>query len=97
MDYIYLIESYSEHETIYKIGFSKDPDKRIKELKTGNPSKLSILYRFPTTHKRKIETSLHNLYSHKRKDGEWFDLNSVDVDKFEERCRILEKSFHFTI
>jgi hypothetical protein len=96
LDYIYLIESYSEHETVYKIGFSKHPEKRLKEIKTGNPNELSILYKFNTKHNRKIETSLKRFYEHKCIDGEWFKLDNDDVEKFEERCKILEKSFEFT-
>ena len=95
MDYIYLIESYSEHETLYKIGFSKHPQKRLKEIKTGNPTKLSIIYLFNTKHGRKVETCIHHHYEHKLYDGEWFRLDDDDVKKFENMCIILEKSFDF--
>jgi hypothetical protein len=97
LDYIYLIESYSEYESTYKIGFTKhkDPIIRLKQLKTGNHSELSVVYLFPTKHKRKIESSLHRQYSGKRISGEWFRLEDDDIINFEKRCKVLEQSFDY--
>jgi len=93
MDFIYLLESYNEFETIYKIGFSKNVDKRLKQHKTSNPNELNMIKKFQTNHKRKIETSLHNLYVHKKIDGEWFKLDYNDILNFDKLCNNLEKSF----
>ena len=94
MAYIYLIESEYKQEK-YKIGFTRNKDvkKRLKQLKVGNPSNLTILEKFKTKHKRKIETALHNIYSIKNVDGEWFELEKYDVDNFIENCSKLEKNF----
>ena len=92
MKYIYLIESYSDFENIYKIGYSKNPKQRIKELKTAHPHELTILYEFPTKHGRKVESSLHRLFKHKCYDGEWFRLNEEDISKFLIMCENIENS-----
>ena len=93
--YIYLLESYNQFQTRYKIGFSKKKDlkERVRPMKTGNPDQLTILYQFETKHKRKVETAFHNLYSYKRIEGEWFELDQIDVQNFLANCAQLEENF----
>ena len=95
MAFIYLIESDNEHEKLYKIGFTRNKDvkKRLKQLKTGNPAKLSLIEKFETKHNRKVEITLHNIYSMKNIDGEWFKLENYDVDNFLENCSKIERNF----
>ncbi|MGE4419997.1 MAG: GIY-YIG nuclease family protein [Sulfurimonas sp.] len=54
-----------------KIGFSDTPTKRLKELQTGNDNKL-VLIKTIAGDKNK-EASLHEMFSHLRSNGEWFD------------------------
>ena len=94
--YIYLFESESGYETQYKIGYTRNKStlkKRVKALQTGNPNKIKIIDFFETHHGRKIETTLHSIYSMKRLEGEWFELDKYDVDLFIESCKKLEKNF----
>ena len=94
--YIYLFETVSTYETKYKIGYTRNKatlKKRVKALQTGNPEKIHIVDYFPTKHGRKIETTLHTIYSQKRLEGEWFDLEDYDVKNFIESCNKLENSF----
>jgi len=95
--YIYLIESIGDYETVYKIGFSKHTEKRLEQLKTGNPNKITIIENFCTKHGRKVETAFHNLYSHKRLEGEWFTLDLVDIVDFIKNCEKIEENFNILI
>lgn len=92
--YIYLIECVGDYDNSYKIGFTrnKDVSKRIKNLQTGNKDKMKCIDSFFTQHGRKIETSLHCLYSHKRKNGEWFELDINDILCFKTTCTKLEEN-----
>lgn len=92
MGYIYLMESIRDYDTIYKIGYSKNPNKRIKNIQTGNDGLVKIIEVFETKHGKKLETFLHNLYSHKRKNMEWFDLNIDDINLFQINCSKIENS-----
>lgn len=53
-----------------KIGYSKNPKKRLDELQTGNPEKLKLIAVMQGN--LQTEKSLHDLYSNKRIRGEWF-------------------------
>lgn len=59
-----------------KLGISKNPDKRIKQLQTGHSDKLSIYHieKVPADKVRLYEGILHKDLSLKRKQGEWFDI-----------------------
>lgn len=60
----------------YKIGQSKDPIKRMSELKTANPDIRLIAFGNKIT-----ETELHKKYSHKRYKLEFFKLSNKDVSR----------------
>ena len=92
MSYIYLLRSQFDDVDVYKIGYSKNPKQRLKELKTGNPN-IEIVATFKTKHNRKIETALHNQHKYKNVNGEWFYLMSHDVDNFLPQCETMEKNF----
>lgn len=64
-----------------KIGFSNDPDKRVRQLQTGCPERLSLQYVQETTltEARRIEKSIHQTLGYLRKTGEWFDLTVSDA------------------
>ena len=46
----------------YKIGVSKNPTKRIKQLQTGSNEELRLVESFETKFPHKIEKALHNKY-----------------------------------
>ena len=94
--YIYLFECVSDWEVTYKIGYTRNRDFkiRIKNLQTGNKDKIKCIDYFETNHGRKIETSIHNLYSHKRQGGEWFELELTDITNFRNLCQKLETNFN---
>lgn len=86
------MESVRDYDTVYKIGFSKDPKKRKSTVQTGSDGVVNIVYEFKTNHERKVETAMHNLYSHKHKNMEWFDLDIVEVNNFIPMCKQIESN-----
>lgn len=65
----------------YKIGFTKDPDKRLKTLQTGNPKKLQIHYKemISENEVKYIERQIHNELKRKQVSGEWFNISLDDA------------------
>lgn len=82
----------SLEEGYYKIGISKNPKKRLKQLQTGSSSDLQLIDTYKTSRYSIIEKSLHRIYSHGLKRGEWFDLNIEEVNNFKNNCKIFEKN-----
>ncbi len=81
--YVYIIENTYLHDT--KIGISNNPEKRIKQLQTGNSRQLVIKYtiKFNTRNEaNKLEYALHKKYSKHRLCGEWFEIDSNKVIKY---------------
>lgn len=66
-----------------KIGRSRDPDYRVKQLQTGNPYPLQVWYRFLTAEATRLETLIKDLVQHRQLTGEWFDLT---VEEAKEVC-----------
>lgn len=92
MKYIYLIQSLEN--SYYKIGVSKHPNKRIKELQTGNSSELKLIETYQSEFAHKIEKSLQNRYAHLKKEGEWFDLSIENEVSFKKECRLIEENIN---
>jgi hypothetical protein len=69
--YVYIISDGQD----YKVGVSNNPDKRLKQLQTGNPKKLKIvnLFEVEKTKVFKMEKEAHNkIRGWYIKSGEWF-------------------------
>lgn len=95
MKYVYLIQSTDNG--YYKIGISKNPQKRIKQLMTGNSSPLKLIESYESEFANKIERVLHRRYSHLNKEGEWFELSILDEIQFIDSCKNIEANFKFLI
>lgn len=62
---------------LYKIGISKDPNKRLKQLQTGNGNKLRIIQVFNVNNERQLEQRLHGMLWQSKSvlgKNEWFCL-----------------------
>lgn len=71
--YVYLFTC--EKIGVCKIGFSKDPHKRLNHVQVGFPYKLILAnYREGTM---LDEKNLHNKNSQRRLNGEWFTLEGI--------------------
>lgn len=99
MKYVYLANI--EDTNIYKIGFTKQtPEKRVKNLQTGNPNKIVLVNSYKSEIAPSIESVIHNYFKHKKNNpedglrllGEWFLLEKLDVEKFQETCKIIESN-----
>jgi hypothetical protein len=76
---VYLIKTQKSQK--YKIGIAKDVQKRVRELQTGNPEQLIIVYSHPTQYASKVETALHNHYNYLNDRGEWFKFDlCIELD-----------------
>jgi len=87
---VYLIGT---DDGLYKIGISNKSKRRIKEIRTGNPHNPQIIKTYLSEFPSKVETMLHNFYSSKHYDGEWYQLLDVDVENFESKCKLLENNY----
>lgn len=72
--YVYVAQE--EYSKRFKIGISKNPDKRVKALNIGNPEKLIIVTMFKAEEAGHLsETKMHKYFSEYHLRGEWFDKN----------------------
>ena len=82
--YIYVI---SDNNGCMKIGIAKDPNKRLRQLQTGHPTKLDILFTEEfycrRSHLLKIEKLIHKNIKciAPRMKGEWFEIHMEDLEK----------------
>jgi predicted GIY-YIG superfamily endonuclease len=98
---LYLIEA--KDIFLYKIGITKNVKKRIKNLQTGCPNKLSVIHLYESENNvGKIEKALHKRFEHsKQKDifnnleGEWFDLPNEIIFDFKKICKEIEDNIIF--
>ncbi|MFD3937832.1 GIY-YIG nuclease family protein [Streptomyces sp. NPDC058611] len=74
VSYVYVIGSSGS--THVKIGTSVSPEKRLKELQTGNPGRLEVLWCTPGG--RDLESALHKVFDEYRMEGEWFDFRGME-------------------
>lgn len=93
MKHIYLIQSLEDSR--YKIGVSKHPNKRLKQLQTGNSSELKLVESFQTDYAYKIERTLQRKYSYLKKEGEWFDMSIEHEVSFLSECKRIEENIEF--
>lgn len=93
MKHVYLIQE--TENGYYKIGVSKNPKKRVKQLNTGNSSMLKLVMSYESEIANKIEKTLHRKYSHLSKEGEWFDLSVSEEADFINECEKIESNMNF--
>ena len=82
MTFIYIIRCGKQN--LFKIGISKDVDKRLKQLQTGNPHKLKCIFRIESLEIKatKIEATIHQFFKEANKKhvlNEWFNLSDDEV------------------
>jgi len=73
----------------YKIGKTNDTVRRGSELRIQLPEKMDLIHSIKTDDPSGIEAYWHRRFDAKRMNGEWFDLNSIDVKAFKQWRRIV--------
>lgn len=93
MFFIYLVCSEINGQKLHKIGYTRRTiEKRIKEFKTGNASDIYLVDSFQSEWGTKIESMLHKIYKSKKVEGEWFNLDEDDVNRFNTHCSTIHNN-----
>lgn len=80
--YVYLIKAGHKKTDPVKIGYSKDPEDRLKTLQTGNPIKLQLYMKIKCNdeaHARRLERTLHEMLGSQNLRNEWFRLKNTQI------------------
>lgn len=79
--FVYLLKS-GRH---YKIGRSIAVGQRERQLQIQLPERANIIHEIRTDDPIGIEEYWHKRFREKRRNGEWFELNSQDINAFRRR------------
>lgn len=94
LGYVYLIvEADHRGDEKYKIGVTKkDPEERVKKLRTGNSNQLFVIRKYQSSNYRRIEKWLHRKYSSQRtiSMNEFFNLTDQQVISFIDDCKNID-------
>lgn len=74
--FVYLVKC----QTLYKIGSTKNPTKRLRGLQSSTPFPLELLHTILCRDVRTCEILLHLEFKSKHVRGEWFELSEEDVN-----------------
>lgn len=77
-EYVYFIEA--KDVGLIKIGFTSDFKSRLSTLSTSSPCMLEPVLVVRCDDGKNTEAYLHDLFSEKRKHGEWFKLSHNDIN-----------------
>jgi predicted GIY-YIG superfamily endonuclease len=72
-----------------KIGVSKNPERRIKSLQTGNPYKIKLILAIEDSAAYDLEYQFHKYYEKEKSVGEWFEIND-NIRNFVKNLKIKE-------
>lgn len=89
--FVYL--KYSPSLRLYKIGKANNSDKRGTGISLLLPEDLVGKHEIRTDCPYILEKYWHNRFRAKRKQGEWFDLNSGDIESFKKRREFMFGEF----
>ncbi len=100
MGYVYLLLQIDfDGNESYKIGITKnDPNKRVKQLQTGNPNKISLHRKYESKNYLKVERWLHRKYQDKTEaKNEWRTLTDEQVFSFLDDCQEADDNIQFLL
>jgi predicted GIY-YIG superfamily endonuclease len=66
---------------LYKIGKSKNPAQRLQAFKSG-PIEVTLIWQQEFPDAASAERQAHHYFKKQRVRGEWFDLESEQVDPY---------------
>lgn len=81
MDEVYIYVISANEAGPVKIGFSKNPEARLRQLQTGHASPLKLFHKelIEGYDVRHVEKTIHKQIRYKRISGEWFSLPVEDA------------------
>jgi len=79
--YIYLAKMNAP-QPIYKIGHSIDPDRRKSEFAIRPPYPITLVHTHKTENMLDDEKYWHTLFEDKNTNGEWYELDDDDIERF---------------
>ena len=85
---VYLIKN---SDSCYKIGYSKNPCFRLKQLFTANSSRLVLYKTYHTVNDSMIESYLHAYFKYQNVQGEWYHLTDEDLLRIDEIVEVRNK------
>jgi hypothetical protein len=100
MGYVYLLLQIDfDGNESYKIGITKnDPNKRVKQLQTGNPNKISLHRKYESKNYLKVERWLHRQYQTRTEaKNEWRTLTDEQVFSFLDDCQTSDDNIQFLL
>jgi hypothetical protein len=80
--YVYFIEAVGLSRV--KIGYSEDPENRLKQLLTGSPVALQIFAKMPGN--QPMEKEIHARFLHLKVENEWFHFTDEIKVYVEKNC-----------
>jgi hypothetical protein len=89
--FVYL--KYSPSLRLYKIGKANDPVKRGAGISLLLPEDLVPKHEIRTDFPYILEKYWENRFRAKKKQGEWYDLNSEDIEAFKKRREFMFNEF----
>jgi predicted GIY-YIG superfamily endonuclease len=93
LNYVYMIKRHKDGAV--KIGVSKDPESRLKDLMTGSNSELALIAKFPFSSRAQafeVEKWFHRMNQRFRQKGEWFNYGAITAMRAREKD---DKHFKF--
>jgi hypothetical protein len=79
VDRVYFIGTELRRGALIKVGYSRDPEARLRALQTGHGETLRI---FATTPGGKdLEAKYHRRWHSRRRSGEWFTVGDCIIDE----------------
>ena len=77
--FVYFVQAFGERDLIrIKIGRSRNPESRMRQLQVGSAVKLKMLGTVKCrdeSHAQSIEKFAHSIFHKQRRRGEWFHLS----------------------
>jgi hypothetical protein len=88
--YVYLIRC--SENSYYKIGISKNVERRLKQIQTSSPDEVYLIHKYESKYASRIEKALHNFFISYHRNNEWFELSLNEEINFLEMCSSIEKN-----
>ena len=77
IDFVYIINVVGTNK--YKIGRSNDINRRLRQLQTGSPDKLTLYDIFTCADCSTLEPMIHKTFAKFRLNGEWFKFTDTEI------------------